>query len=343
MAMLKEASTKRLLTYGEIESRLIAFEYGINDKPNKPPVLRKKHLNKGKIVGTASQKMLLFKLFPIIFHDIIDRLETKEIYICLREIISLVFACPFRKSWLSYLQSLTIRFQCLMVHLLPQLVISKVHFITDYAKQIEMNGPAIRHWCMRFESKHQVFKRLAVKSNNFKNILYTLSKRNQMHQCLLLSYSNYYTIVNEGYSLSEREFYTLPIHIRKLLEKYLSCIDHTTKIMEYQRLKFNHVILVKGSVFVDNLMHEEEIPSFLHLLFIFKINNLWLFVVEQLQTVAFNESLWSYELERANLFSVKEPNELIDILPKGIDTYEIGKKSYVNVFSRLTKEKQRVY
>ncbi|CAF4196456.1 unnamed protein product, partial [Adineta steineri] len=215
MAMLKEASTKRLLTYGDIENRLLAFEYGDNDKSNKPPILRKKHLKKGKIVGTASQKMLFFKLFPIIFYDFIDQLETKEIYICLREIVSLVFACPFRKSWLSYLHSLCIRFQCLMVHLLPHMVTPKIHFVTDYAKQIEMNGPAIRHWCMRFESKHQIFKRLAVKSNNFKNILYTLSKRNQLHQCLLLSFSNYYTIVNEGYSVSERDLCTLPIDIRE--------------------------------------------------------------------------------------------------------------------------------
>ncbi|CAF4177400.1 unnamed protein product, partial [Adineta steineri] len=166
MAMLKEASIKRLLTYGDIENRLLAFEYGDHDKSNKPPILRKKHLKKGKIVGTASQKMLFFKLFAIIFYDLIDQLETKEIYICLREII-------------------------------------------------EMNGPAIGHWCMRFESNHQIFKRLAVKSNNFKNILYTLSKRNQLHQSLLLFFSNYYTIVNEGYSVSERDLCTLPIDIRE--------------------------------------------------------------------------------------------------------------------------------
>ncbi|CAF4457659.1 unnamed protein product [Rotaria sp. Silwood2] len=43
LAMIKEASTKRILAYGEIEERLIAFEYGPNDKPNKGPVLRKKH------------------------------------------------------------------------------------------------------------------------------------------------------------------------------------------------------------------------------------------------------------------------------------------------------------
>lgn len=340
MSMFKEASLKRLLTYGEIENRLISFQYGMNDKSNKPPVLQKKHLNKGKIVGTASQKMLLFKLFPIIFYDIIDRLDTKEIYICLREIISLVFAYPFRKSWLTYLRSISIRFHCLMVHLLSQLVTPKVHFITHYAKQIEMNGPAIRHWCMRFESKHQVFKQIAVKSNNFKNILYTLSKRNQMHQCLVLSSSNYYTIVNQGYSLSERNLYTLPMDIRKLLEKHIDSFGHTTKIMEFQRLKFNHVMLIKGSVFVDNLLHEEEIPSFVRLIFIFKINGNWVLIVEQLQTIAFNESLWSYELEHTHLFFVKEPIELIRIQPKGVDIYEIGKKSYVNIFSRLTLEKK---
>ena len=98
-----------------------------------------------------------------------------------------------------------------------------------------------------------------------------------------------------------------------------------TKIMEYQPLNYNHVALIKGSAFVDNLMHEEEIPSFLHLVFIFKINDIWLLIVEQLETIAFNESLWSYELGHTNLFFVKQPNELIYIQPKGVDIYEIGK------------------
>ena len=340
--MIKEASAKRILSYGQIEDRLMSFEYGLNDKSNKPPNLRKKHLHKGKIVGTASQKMCLFKLFPIVFYYIIDRLDTKEIYVCLRDIISHIYACPFRKSWLSYLHSLTIRFQCLMVHLVPNLVTSKVHFITDYAKQIEMNGPAIRYWCMRFESKHQVFKQLAVKSNNFKNILYTLSKRHQLHRCLLLSSSNYYNSINEGSSLEEKELYKLPADIRKLLQENIANFDHMTTIKEYQRLKFNHVVFIKGSVFVDNLTHEEEIPSFLHLIFILKINDAWLLIVEQLQTVAFAELFFSYELEHTHLLSIKEPNELIRILPKGLDIYEVNRKSYVNIFSRLTKEKRRV-
>ncbi|CAF4239238.1 unnamed protein product, partial [Rotaria sordida] len=225
LAMIKEASTKRILSYGDIEDRLMSFEYGLNDKSNKPPILRKKHLNKGKIVDTASQKMCLFKLFPIIFHDIIDQLDAKEIYICLREIISHLYASPFRKSWLPYLHFLTVRFQSLMVHLLPNLITPKVHFITHYAKQVKMYGPPIRHWCMRFESKHQAFKQLAIKSNNFKNILYTLSKRHQLRQCLLLSLSNYYKMINEGYSSTERNLYALPADVRKLLHENIRYFD----------------------------------------------------------------------------------------------------------------------
>jgi hypothetical protein len=343
LAMVKEASTKRIFSYKQFEDRLVLFEYGPNDKSNKAPVFRKKHLYKGKMVGTASQKLALFKLFPIIFHDIFDQLDTKEVYICLREIISHIYACPFRKSWLSYLQSLTIRFHCLMVHLLPDFVTPKVHFITDYPKQIEMNGPSIRHWCMRFESKHRIFKQLAMKSNNFKNILYTLTKRYQLHQCLLLSSLNYYNINDEGYSLTERDLYTLSADVRELLCNTVGILDSTeTKITEYQRLKFNHITFIKGSVFVDNLIHEEEIPSFFHLMLILKIDGVWLLIVEQLQTIAFNDSLWSYELERTHLLSIKRPNELISILPSGLDIYEVNKRSFVNILSRLTVEKKHV-
>ncbi|CAF1324469.1 unnamed protein product [Rotaria sp. Silwood1] len=60
LAMFKESSTKRFLSYAEIEDRLISFEHDSYDKKNKPPFLRKKHLHKGKIIGTASQQMCLF-------------------------------------------------------------------------------------------------------------------------------------------------------------------------------------------------------------------------------------------------------------------------------------------
>ncbi|CAF3502492.1 unnamed protein product [Rotaria sordida] len=83
-SILKELSARRILTYTQIESRLEGFKYGQNDQSNKPPTVRPKHLTNNHISGSASQKLLLFQMIPIIFNDVIDRLtDLLPIYICL--------------------------------------------------------------------------------------------------------------------------------------------------------------------------------------------------------------------------------------------------------------------
>ncbi len=41
----------------------------------------------------------------------------------------------------------------------------------------------IRTWCMRYEAKHEGFKRLASIIGNFVNIGWTLANRHQHRQC----------------------------------------------------------------------------------------------------------------------------------------------------------------
>ena len=43
----------------------------------------------------------------------------------------------------------------------------------------------MRNWAMRFEAKHNYFKKLAVRINNFKNIAYSLTRRHQALQAYL--------------------------------------------------------------------------------------------------------------------------------------------------------------
>ena len=47
----------------------------------------------------------------------------------------------------------------------------------------QLFGPLRHLWCLRFEAKHQFFKRLACIVYNFKNISKTLAHRHQMQQC----------------------------------------------------------------------------------------------------------------------------------------------------------------
>ncbi|CAM4787986.1 unnamed protein product [Rotaria magnacalcarata] len=91
-SILKEFSMRRILTYAQIENRFESFIYGQNDEPNRPPPVRQKHLVNNLISGSAAQKLLLFQVLPLIFYDVIDRLnDLMPIYKCLREIVSIVF------------------------------------------------------------------------------------------------------------------------------------------------------------------------------------------------------------------------------------------------------------
>ena len=50
-------------------------------------------------------------------------------------------------------------------------------------------GPLVRNWAMRFEAKHNYFKKLVDNINNFKNIAFSLAKRHQALQAYLLQAS----------------------------------------------------------------------------------------------------------------------------------------------------------
>ncbi|CAF1438390.1 unnamed protein product, partial [Rotaria sp. Silwood1] len=109
----------------EIEQRTSCFIYGFYDSSNKSPPVKKQQITHSNIAGSASQKLCLFRLFPIVFHDIIDDLTLLPLYTILREIISYIYANPLRKSWLSYLDGLCKQFHSLMIEHLPDHVTPK--------------------------------------------------------------------------------------------------------------------------------------------------------------------------------------------------------------------------
>ncbi|CAF1395926.1 unnamed protein product [Rotaria sordida] len=111
IAMLKEASNLKLITYAGIQERTESFSYGAFDSLDRPQPIQVKHFHKNCINGTAAQKYCLFRLFPIVFADITARLKTFKIYLVLREMLDMVLALPVRKSWLPYIETLAISFQ----------------------------------------------------------------------------------------------------------------------------------------------------------------------------------------------------------------------------------------
>ncbi|CAM4833221.1 unnamed protein product [Rotaria magnacalcarata] len=144
ISLLKQASALRIITYIRIQERMENFQYGKFDSSNQPPPLLVKHLQKDHMVATAAQKLCFFKLFPIIFNDVVDLLPSFIVYKVLREILDLLLLYPFRKKWLHVLGELCETFYETMLSHFPDKITPKAHFIREYKYMINDFGPAVR-------------------------------------------------------------------------------------------------------------------------------------------------------------------------------------------------------
>jgi len=54
------------------------------------------------------------------------------------------------------------------------------------------------------------------------------------------------------------------------------------------------------------------------------------------ETLSFDETLWSYEIVYLEKFSVMDLDECVTILSHGLDIYFVKNSSFVNILTRLT-------
>ncbi|CAM4827088.1 unnamed protein product, partial [Rotaria magnacalcarata] len=335
-ALLKECIQKRILTYAEIERRTSSFVYGYYDSSNKPPPIKKQQLTYSNVAGSASQKLCFFRLFPIVFHDVIDQLTLLPLYTIFREIISYIYANPIRKSWLAYLDELCKQFHFMMIEFLPDNVTPKVHFITEYPRSIEKYGLPILNSCIRFEAKHLYFKQIANCTFNFKNPLLTLLKRHQLRRCLLSdsnpsSYSPS-MIIRSSKSV---DLFELAIPVQRLLNQYINQAD---SVFECNSIVYHHKNIRAKSVIVHDLAHTEEIPIFCQVHHLLNAKDKWFIIAEELNTISFNDKLWSYEVEFSGKLIKIDIEKCFDILPHCLDTYLVEQTRYNLYFCVLDED-----
>ena len=72
-------------------------------------------------------------------------------------------------------------------------------------------GPLVRHWTMRYEAKHNYFKKMSQNIGNYINISWTLAMRHQYLQC-------YYALSGDNLFDSDTEigpgrYYNVWFHI----------------------------------------------------------------------------------------------------------------------------------
>nr|XP_054929049.1 uncharacterized protein LOC129385914 [Dermacentor andersoni] len=148
-------------------SDLSAFEYGPNDLKNKPVPFNMTFITgSAGLTGTASNKWCLLRFITLILGGKIpESNEDWELLLQFREILDVVFSPEIPAESLAYLSVLVQAFLTEFVKRYGRdSVIPKLHFLVHYPRFLREVGPLKHMWSMRFEAKHQQFKKLAAAS-----------------------------------------------------------------------------------------------------------------------------------------------------------------------------------
>lgn len=324
-----------LIIQAGIQKRTESFKYGYVDTSDKPPPIQTKHLKNGHIAATAAQKLCLFKLFPIIFYDVIHHLPSFIVYKILREILDLVLSYPFRKQWLPLLEELCNTLHQTMILHFPNKIIPKVHFVREYERMIYDFGPAIKHWCFRYEAGHAYFKKIAMRTNNFKNTPKMLATRYRLKQCFTFVHLSRLKNVDYPIGIKKIRSICFDRSMKNVLLNHFGRINFEDNFVQCSKLIHENIQFCQSCVYIMNVEPIDEQPIFAQIAFILKMQEKWWLLADILNIVSYNEDLFAWEIKSMDCYSVLDPHES-KYYHKGLDVYEVNNSSFVSFTARLT-------
>lgn len=314
--VLRNLHGKGKFTLEEFNNALLKVKIPTTDRPNKinETVLK----GKSKISGTASQKWELFiNLAQIVQEGSFDVAGEPawEVYLALRECLDYIFSPVVEKKTVkdgtvkdaisAFLFKLTDTFgiECLT---------PKHHYLVHYPEHMLKFGPLRNIWCMRFESKHQYFKKLSSVLRNFINITHTLTHRHQMKQAYELSGQQLYPLTAIPMSRSKQiKLEKLPILLaRAIMDKCEIEISEDVELVS--SVKIAGITYEKSGCYVLDVVEEENIPYFLLVHNIVHVNNSWFLCGKMYRSTGFIHDYHCYQVEADALWYAIEPKQLLD-------------------------------
>lgn len=223
-----------------------SFKYGPSDAKNKPVQINMTFLtSKSALQGTASSKWCLLRFLPFILGERIpEENEHWELLLKYREIVDVVFAPEVRSEYLAYLDVLVQSFlKAFSEHCNASSITPKLHYMVHYSRFIREVGPLKHLWSMRFEAKHQYFKKVAVSIKNFKNLTFSLANRHQLKQSHQLCTFQLYEGLETAQS-KPADWSSLPDFVQEALPETAHQVQHA--VLDHCKYRCGSVLVAQN-------------------------------------------------------------------------------------------------
>ncbi|XP_058887311.1 uncharacterized protein LOC131738084 [Acipenser ruthenus] len=320
--LLLTLHSRQIVSVQNINTELDLFSFGQNDKKGKPVKLSLKHLNAGTFPGTAIQKWCMFNFLPfLIGHFVPTEDEHWQHYLLFREIVDFVMSPVVKKSSLSHLQILIGEFLSEFNRLYPGNFIPKLHYLVHYPRLLAEFGPLRSLWCLRFEGKHQYFKRLARNVCNFRNICFTLAKRHQQRQCwdFCCADALHQSYEQEGSCVVQLSSTSLKDIILEKCNIQASELEADETILKVKKLTVDHVKYEVKDYFIVDVVHE-DLPIFFKILHIIQFRCTWILCGKLYFGLEFNSHLHAFKIEALHEWCTLTAGNEVDY--HALDAYE---------------------
>lgn len=302
-----------------LNSRITSFDYSTTDSKNKPSPISFSKLQQpdGASGQTASQMWCLVRNLPLLVGDKVSEGHPYfELLLQLLDCMDFIFCPEITTEETFFLKHLIKEHHEYFLELFPDRTLKpKHHFMTHYPQQMRLLGPLVHFWTMRFEAKHRFFKRLAHIVCNFKNILKTLSYRQQMFLCYHIMSSKDPVKgdleVGPGSqemiaSLAGADLIVRALGVHMFDEVYVAkwCVVHGINYCK-------NLMVITGKI--DDLL-----PSFHQILYVVVGENNTVFLqTQKWTTVAYDRHTHSYVIEQPEetLCSLVTVHDLYDYYP----------------------------
>ncbi len=110
----------------------------------------------------------------------------------LKDLVELVLSPIFTEDVIQYMTMKISNYRELFQEVFPNVkLLPKHHYIEHYPQMIRHFGSPVHFWTIRFEGKHEVFKKVVHDAQNFKNIPKTLAYKHQQQMAFHLSLPNF--------------------------------------------------------------------------------------------------------------------------------------------------------
>lgn len=332
--VLQSLHSSKIITIAQVNAAIAAFSFGKNDKGHQPVSLPLTIASgTGSVLGSATEKLSLFMLLSMMIgHSIPSSNKPWQLYLQLRKVMDYLMCHRLPEKELPYLQMLVEDFAQNFVDCFPGNVTPKLHYLLHYPRLTSQYGPLRYLWCMRFEAKHQYFKKLARASQNYANLAHTLAKRHQLLQCWELAAPDFLGQAVKCTGESHLIFSNLNAHHRASLLNYLnsSHIDASEVVWKCSSLTRDGVTIKVQDVFILKMIRAENVPLFFKIAAIYKLRHDFFLAGNMLTVRSFSSHYHAYVVTEGVDVVVCRPADMVD--SQVLDAYTLPDgKNYITL------------